>query len=231
MTEFALRYIEATAAQAAVWGFIIVLVLMAIESSVIPLPSEVVMIPAGFLCARKEFQLGDPWVDFGLAILAGTVGSLVGAYANYGVSAWLGRPFLDKYGKYFFLPPPRLKLAEDAFLKYGASATFVGRLLPGLRHLISIPAGVSRMPHASFATWTLLGAGIWCTILTAVGYAIGKQTTDMTYRELVLTGTKLVKAHFLEMLAGCAVILIATFFIKNRGAKSVAPSSTENGAV
>lgn len=141
---------------------------MWLESTVVPVPSEIVMIPAGVLAAQGRM---DPWV----AILMGILGSWGGALTNYYVSLWLGRPFLDRFGKYFFLPPHRLTQVEKFFHKHGEISTFTGRLIPGVRHLISIPAGLSRMNLPRFIIFTGLGAGLWVAILVWIGYIAGKQ--------------------------------------------------------
>lgn len=200
MTETLISHIETLAAYAPTWGFLLVVLFMTVESSFIPFPSEVVMIPAGFLAARGGLTLGSPLADAAIAVLAGTVGSLLGAYVNYFLFGWLGTPFLEKYGKYFLLPPPKLHRAEELFRRYGAGATFVCRLLPAIRQLISIPAGIARMPLKSFTLWTGLGAGLWVTVLTAIGYVIGKSTASMTYAELVHRGSDMVKKHFVWMI-------------------------------
>jgi membrane protein DedA with SNARE-associated domain len=200
VTETLISHIETLAAYAPTWGFLLVVLFMTVESSFIPFPSEVVMIPAGFLAARGGLTLGSPLADAAIAVLAGTVGSLLGAYVNYFLFGWLGTPFLEKYGKYFLLPPPKLHRAEELFRRYGAGATFVCRLLPAIRQLISIPAGIARMPLKSFTLWTGLGAGLWVTVLTAIGYVIGKSTASMTYAELVHRGSDMVKKHFVWMI-------------------------------
>ena len=141
MTAILIQYIETIAAYAPVWGFFLIFFFMTVESSFIPFPSEVVMIPAGFLAARGGLMFGDPFVDCLASVAAGTAGSLAGAFINYYLFSWLGTPFLEKYGKYFFLPPPKLHRAEEVFRQYGAGATFFCRLLPAIRQLISIPAG------------------------------------------------------------------------------------------
>jgi membrane protein DedA with SNARE-associated domain len=199
VTEMLIAHIEALAAFAPTWGFLLVVLFMTIESSFIPFPSEVVMIPAGFLAARGGLTLGNPGLDAAVAIFAGTFGSLLGAYINYFLFRTLGSPFLEKYGKYFLLPPPKLHRAEELFRRYGAGATFVCRLLPAIRQLISIPAGIARMPLKSFTLWTGLGAGLWVTLLTLIGFAIGKNTASMSYAELVHTGTEMVRHHFVWM--------------------------------
>ncbi|MFQ5588380.1 MAG: DedA family protein, partial [Nitrospiria bacterium] len=150
MTQFLIQYIEWGVQHAALWGFLFVLVFMTIESSFIPFPSEIVMIPAGFLAYRGELLFGSPTIDLGLVVLCGIAGSLIGAYINYFLFLKLGRPFLYRYGKYFFLPPPAIARAEEIFNRHGEIATFVCRLLPGIRQLISIPAGLARMRLSRF---------------------------------------------------------------------------------
>ena len=211
-----ISHIETLAAYAPTWGFLMVVVFMTIESSFIPFPSEVVMIPAGFLAARGSLTTGSPGLDAALAILAGTAGSLLGAYVNYFLFSWLGSPFLEKYGKYFLLPPPKLHRAEELFRQYGAGATFVCRLLPAIRQLISIPAGISKMPLKSFTLWTGLGAGIWVTVLTVIGYAIGANTAAMTYAELVHTGTEMIRKHFVWMIPALLAAFGAYVFISKK---------------
>lgn len=149
-------------------GYPGIVLLMAMESSVIPVPSELVMPPAGYLAYQGKMNLG-------VAILCGTFGSLLGAYANYYVSHYLGRPLILKYGKYVLIPPDKFERVEQFFLNHGEISTFIGRLLPVVRHLISIPAGLAGMNHLRFSFYTLAGAGIWCTILTVIGFVIGKE--------------------------------------------------------
>ncbi len=163
-------------------GYPGIFALMAMESSVIPLPSELVMPPAGYLAHQGEMNI---WV----AILMGTLGSLAGAYANYFVSHWLGRPLVLKYGKYVGITEKKFAKVESFFLKHGEISTFIGRLLPVIRHLISIPAGIAGMNHLRFSLYTLAGAGLWCTILTWIGYFIGKeQALIMKYSHQALIG-------------------------------------------
>jgi membrane protein DedA with SNARE-associated domain len=161
-------------------GYPGIILLMAMESSIIPVPSELVMPPAGYLAFQGKMNMAA-------AILSGTVGSLIGAYANYYVSHYLGRPLILKYGKYVLIPPDKFERVERFFLQHGEISTFIGRLLPVIRHLISIPAGVAGMNHLKFSLYTLLGAGLWCTILTLIGYAIGEnQQLIMQYSHKAL---------------------------------------------
>ncbi len=194
---------------AAVWGYVAIVVLMAIESSFIPFPSEVIMIPAGFLAARGALSCGVPWLDGVLAVLVGLVGSMIGAYVNYFLALKLGEPFLRKYGKYFFLKPATLDRASEIFRKYGDLATFVCRLLPAIRQLISLPAGLTRMNFRRFSFFTALGAGIWTAILTGIGYYCGRLTSDMGYPELVQYGKQLLHDHYGWILGGLVLFCVA----------------------
>lgn len=148
-------------------GYPGIFLLMAMESSLIPVPSELVMPPAGYLIHQGRMD----WLP---VILSGTLGSLVGAYINYFAAHYLGRPLILKYGRYLLIPPDKFERVERFFLRHGEISTFIGRLLPVVRHLISIPAGVAGMNHLRFSLYTLLGAGIWCSILTWIGYVIGQ---------------------------------------------------------
>jgi membrane protein DedA with SNARE-associated domain len=215
MTEILIGHIEWAASNAAAWGFVLIFVLMAIESSIIPLPSEVVMIPAGFLAYRSELSFGDPHLDFAVAVLCGMTGSLAGAYINYFVSLLVGRPFILRYGKYFFIKPEAFSRAEEIFLEYGDISTFVGRLIPVIRHLISIPAGISRMPLFKFSFYTLLGAGIWSAILLWIGYYIGTLSENMTYAQLVHMGEKILRENYVWIFLGL-VGLIAVYALTHR---------------
>lgn len=166
-------------------GYPGIFILMAMESSVIPVPSELVMPPAGYLAHQGEMNI---WVS----IVVGTMGSLVGAYANYFVAHYLGRPLVIKYGRYVWITEHKFAKVESFFLRHGEISTFIGRLLPVIRHLISIPAGIAGMNHVRFSMYTLAGAGMWCTILAWIGYFIGKeQALIMKYSHQALIGVVL----------------------------------------
>ena len=163
-------------------GYPGIFLLMAMESSVIPIPSELVMPPAGYLAQQGEMSML-------VAILCGTMGSLVGAYANYFAARYLGRPLILKYGKYVWITEEKFARVETFFHKHGEISTFIGRLLPVVRHLISLPAGLAGMNHWKFSLYTLLGAGIWVTVLTGIGYFIGKeQALIMRYSHQAVIG-------------------------------------------
>ena len=214
MLETLAGHLDTLAAIAPTWGLVLVFVFMAVESSFIPFPSEVVMIPAGFLAARGELGLA-PVMALVAAILVGILGSLLGAFVNYYLALWVGKPFLLKYGKWFFVKPEPLNRACEVFNRYGAATTFVCRLIPVIRQLISIPAGISRMPLGSFALFTGLGAGIWSAILALVGFWLGRTAGDITYLELVQQG-KAAAARNLPWVILGAVTFVACHLVLTR---------------
>jgi len=132
------------------------------------------MIPAGYLAFQGKMSLLA-------AILSAVLGSLTGALFNYFLAAKFGRPFLLKYGKYFFLKPASLEKLEQFFVKHGDISTFNGRLIPGIRQYISMPAGLARMPLGKFSLYTVLGAGIWVTVLALLGYYLGANQAQVSY--------------------------------------------------
>ncbi len=205
------QWLALACSQGGSWGYPLVFLLMAVESSFIPFPSEVVMIPAGFLAARGEMGLGSPFWDFCLCVVVGVLGALAGAYGNYFLARSLGEPFLRRYGRYFFLKPQVLDRSQEIFLKYGRPTTLVCRLLPGIRQLISLPAGIAKMPLGPFTVYTALGAGIWNVILTGAGFFLGRQTTEMDYAEIVTRGKALVMQHYGWLLLGILLFLVAYF--------------------
>ena len=169
-------------------GYPGIFILMAMESSVIPIPSELVMPPAGYLAQQGQMNML-------VAILCGTAGSLAGAYANYFAAHYLGRPLLLKYGKYVWITEKKFAKVERFFRDHGEVSTFVGRLLPVVRHLISLPAGLSGMDHLKFSLYTLAGAGLWVTVLTFIGYFIGmNRELIMRYSHHALTGAVVLSA-------------------------------------
>lgn len=142
--------------------------LMLLESSFFPFPSEVVMIPAGYLAFQGSM---NPYI----AVAVGIAGSLAGALLNYMLALHLGRPILLRIGHYFFFGPKALEKVEAYFAEHGEISTFNGRLVPGVRQYISLPAGLARMHLGKFSLYTSLGAGIWVTILTVLGYLMGSK--------------------------------------------------------
>ncbi len=164
------------------WGYLGIFLLMAVESSFVPFPSEIVLIPAGYLASKGDMNLG-------MIMTSALGGSLVGAFINYYLALMLGRRILQKYGKYFFINENALNKMDNYFEKHGAISTFMGRLIPGIRQLISIPAGIARMNLVVFSTYTALGAGIWALVLTMLGYFIGEnqELIDTYLKQITIT--------------------------------------------
>ena len=173
--------------------------LMAAESSILPVPSEMVIPPAVYIAMEPDSDL-----NIYLIILFGTIGALIGASFNYLMSMWLGRfviyKFADsKVGKVLMLSSEKIKKSEKFFNDHGKTSTFIGRLIPVVRHLISIPAGLAKMNYLSFMLYTVLGAGIWNIILAAMGYfahgqqdMINKYSHELSYVFLVIGAILLV---------------------------------------
>jgi len=145
------------------WG---IFLLMFLESTFFPFPSEVIMIPAGYLAQKGEMNIY-------IIVLVGVFGSVAGALFNYYLAVHFGRRFILKYGKYFFIKEETLDKLEAFFKKHGELSTFNGRLIPGIRQLISLPAGLARMNIAKFSFYSALGAGIWVIVLVVIGYLLG----------------------------------------------------------
>ena len=213
MLDALASHLDSIAALAPVWGYALIFAFMAVESSFIPFPSEIVMIPAGFLAARGELSLHAPVPDLVLAILVGLAGSLAGAYFNYYLSAKLGEPILRKHGKWFFLKPAALDRACEVFNRYGGVTTFVCRLIPVIRQLISIPAGLSHMNLFRFSLFTALGAGLWTAVLTMLGVWFGRSVGDMTYLEMIEKGKAIIQEHYLWIFLGCGVLLVGYIMV------------------
>jgi membrane protein DedA with SNARE-associated domain len=143
-------------------GYTGIIVLMAMESSIFPVPSEIVIPPAAFLAAQGK-------LSFTGVVLAGTLGSYLGSAITYWASRLIGRPLIIKYGRFVFLTPKKLERAEHWLARYEAGGIFFARLLPVVRHLISIPAGIVRMNFGVFSLMTIAGSAIWCYILAYLG--------------------------------------------------------------
>lgn len=149
------------------WGYFGIFVMMFLESSFFPFPSEIVMIPAGYLASRGEMSLV-------LAFLCGVAGSLAGALFNYYLCYFFGRGLIERYGKFVGINEAKMAKFEAFFNKHGEISTFNCRLIPGIRQYISLPAGLSKMNVFRFSLFTTLGAGIWVAILLGVGYFLGQ---------------------------------------------------------
>lgn len=153
-------------------GYPGVVLLMFLESSFFPFPSEVVLPPAGYLASQGQMNLF-------VVILCGIAGSLLGAFFNYYIAIRWGRKFFDRFGRYFFVSPEALDKAEVFFARHGHISTFTARLLPVIRQYVSLPAGLARMNLTKFAFYTALGSGIWVTILTVLGYWVGNEIDNI----------------------------------------------------
>jgi len=183
------------------WGYIGIFIMMAIESSFVPFPSEIVLIPAGYLASKGEMNIF-------LIMVFALSGSMIGSFVNYYLSLLLGRKIIIKYGRYVLIKEQTLQKMDNFFLKHGHISTFIGRLIPGVRQLISVPAGIARMNLAVFSTYTALGAGIWAFILTMLGYLIGEN------QELIDIYLKQITISVLVILAILALCYI--YYQKNK---------------
>ncbi|MDQ7046752.1 MAG: DedA family protein [Sulfurovum sp.] len=174
------------------WG---IFFLMFLESTFFPFPSEIIMIPAGYLAFKGEMNLY-------MVILMGISGSLLGALFNYYLAIHFGRAFILRYGKYFFIKEETLYKLETFFAKHGEISTFTGRLIPGIRQLISLPAGLAGMNIAKFSFYTSLGAGIWVVVLVMLGYLVG--SNEALISEYLRSAT---------LIALVSVVLIGIFYV------------------
>lgn len=168
MHEFIQRFLGIfidTMQHSGLWG---VMLLMAMERSIFPVPSEFVVPPAAYL-AHTQPHFATPWLDVVLVVLAGTLGSCIGAGVTYWAARGIGRPLILRYGKYMLLPEKKLHKADAWMVRYGAAGIFIAALLPVIRHLISIPAAIVGMRFRTFMLMTLLGSFLWCTILAVFG--------------------------------------------------------------
>ncbi len=181
------------------WGYGGIFAMMLVESSFVPFPSEVVLIPAGYLASRGEM---NPLY----ATVCGVAGSLVGAFVNYVLALWLGRPALERMLRR--VPGTGgLDAADRYFQSHGEITTFIGRLIPGIRQLISIPAGLAHMNPLRFALYTGLGAGLWSAVLVAIGFVAGE--SEELWRPLLRDAT-------FAVLAGVALITAGYVWLHRR---------------
>jgi membrane protein DedA with SNARE-associated domain len=155
-------------------GYTLIALLMAMESSIIPLPSEAVIPPAAHLAHTGQTSLSIAGI-----IIAGTVGSWLGATIMYWVARVAGRPLLMRYGKFALISPAKIEGAERWAQHYGSMGIFISRLLPVVRHLIGIPAGIVRMNYYVYSIYTIIGSGIWCAVLCWVGIKMGQDEALM----------------------------------------------------
>jgi membrane protein DedA with SNARE-associated domain len=164
-------------------GYVGVALAMAIESAMIPLPSELVLPYAGFLVsdpAQLEPLTRARW-EFWVVVVVATLGNTLGSIIGYSIGAWGGRPFLQRWGRYLLIRPHEIELAERFFQKYGPATAFFSRLLPIVRTFISFPAGVARMPIGRFVAYSTAGAFIWSTVLVYAGTLLGSRWQDIRH--------------------------------------------------
>ena len=198
-------------------GYPGIVLLMALESSFFPVPSELVMPPAGYLAAQG--RMNAP-----LALAAGVAGSLLGAMFNYFLSAWLGRALLHRYSRYVLVSERSLEKSEAFFRRHGEIGTFVGRLIPVIRHLISVPAGLARMRLDRFVLYTAAGAGIWCAILTYIGWYLGKHADVLAREDVQRYSTVAVIA-----LVPVVAVIVAIYVVRHRRSLAAGRQSEPDG--
>ena len=183
------------------WGYVGVFVLMALESSIVPVPSEIVMPPAAYWAAQGR-------LSFWGVVLAGTFGSFFGSAVSYWVSQWVGTPVLKRYGKFVLLSESKLEMAENWVHRFGVVGIFLARLLPVVRHLISIPAGILKMNFPKFTLSTTLGAFSWCLVLSWFGAQVIGDRPDLLSSPDVLVMVLKEKLHWF---AGAVVAFGCTY--------------------
>ncbi len=183
------------------WG---IFLLMFLESTFFPFPSEIIMIPAGYLAFQGEMNVS-------LVIFIGILGSVLGALFNYYLAMHFGRKFIIKYGKYVFIKEETLDKLEAFFTKHGELSTFNGRLIPGIRQLISLPAGLAKMNIAKFSLYSALGAGIWVVVLVALGYLLG--SNEALISEYLHTATIITLI--------CVVFITLFYIIRNKRKREI----------
>lgn len=176
------------------WGYWGVILLMAMESSIIPVPSEVVVPPAAILAAAPDADM-----SFWGVVLAGTVGSYLGSVVMYVMALWLGRPFIYKFGKYFFMPVHKVEKAEKFMQKYSTAGIFFSRFLPVIRHLISIPAGMAKVNFLMFSISTIVGSAMWCAVLAWFGDKVGRDNPDILASPEALVDAVKAESHLIVL--------------------------------
>ena len=183
------------------WG---IFFLMFLESTFFPFPSEIIMIPAGYLAFKGEMNVY-------LVVIIGILGSVLGALFNYYLALHFGRKFILKYGKYVFIKEETLDKLEAFFTKHGELSTFNGRLIPGIRQLISLPAGLAKMNIVTFSIYSALGAGIWVIVLVALGYLLG--SNEALISEYLHTATLIALV--------CVGFITLFYIIRNKRKKEI----------
>jgi membrane protein DedA with SNARE-associated domain len=180
-------------------GYFGLFVMTLIESTFVPIPSEITMIPAGYLVQQGKLSF---WIVLPVSVL----GTIVGSYINYWIAKHHGRKLFLKYGKYFFMTPEKLSKLEDFYARHGSLSTFIGRLLPGFRHYISFPAGLAKMNLGKFFLYTAFGATIWMSVQLFIGYEIGNNEGEVRNMLRFAQGSA----------AGFVLLLIVIYVVSKR---------------
>ena len=208
------NYIVDLVSQFGYWG---IFIMMFLESTFFPFPSEVAMIPAGYLAFKGDMNIV-------VAILVGTTGSLSGALFNYYLAKKYGRKGVLAFGKYFFFNEEKLQKMEEYFVKHGSFSTFISRLIPGIRQLISLPAGLSNMDIKKFTIYTTAGAGVWVVVLAILGYYLGVLVDDIdtskAYIPQLLEASKPYVHQILYITLG-AISVITAIYVWNHKSKKI----------
>jgi membrane protein DedA with SNARE-associated domain len=182
-------------------GYPGIIVLMAMESTVLPIPAELVMPPAGYWVAKGQ-------MDATAAVASGVLGSVLGSLVTYWIAHTLGRPLVRRYGRYVLISEKALERSERYFGAHGEISVLMGRMLPVVRHLISIPAGLARMSLPAFAIYTGLGACVWCSVLVGIGYVLGRSEGVLRHAEVRHYVTRALLILLPVLAAGTAVYML-----------------------
>lgn len=194
--EQAIHWLVVVVAQLGLAGIFIMTFL---ESTFVPVPSEMTMVPAGYLVQQGQMGLAS-------VFFASVLGTIGGAYFNYWIAKHYGRRLFLRYGRYFFMPPEKLEKLERFFASHGTISTFTGRLIPGVRHCISFPAGLARMDAKRFLLYTAAGGALWMTVLITLGYYIGaNQALVVKYISLIKLG-----------IVGTVVLMAGVYILHHR---------------
>ena len=188
-------------------GYLGVMLAMAIESAMIPLPSELILPFAGFLVSdpsQIEPITGQPW-SFWIVVIVGTIGNTLGSLIAYAIGAYGGRPFLERYGKYLLIRPHEIELADHFFAKWGSQTVFFSRLLPIVRTFISFPAGVARMDLRKFIIYSTAGAFLWSILLVWAGVQLGDNWVEIR---------AMLQPFDLAIAVGVVVLLVAFLWLR-----------------
>lgn len=185
------------------WGYWGVGLLMAMESSILPVPSEIVVPPAAIMATQPGATM-----NFWGIVLAGTMGSYVGSVVMYVTALLVGRPLVHRFGKYVLMPPHKVEKAEQMMVRYSTAGIFFARFLPVVRHLISIPAGLARVNFLTFSVATIVGSAIWCMVLAWFGHEIGGEHPEILGDPVALVHAVKEESH----LVAAGVLLLAVLY-------------------